>query len=469
MAAKETVVLYPGMGLGHLFPMVELAEHLLCHGFAVTVVVIELPNNGITFSQVISSFLSSYPTISFHVLPQVPPPSDAVGRNLFSSLIRLQNSNLQEFLVSLSQTSSIRAVVLDFFCTDALQVASDLGIPSYIFFPSSASNLAVFLHLPVLGATATTSFKDMGRTLIHFPGLRGIPASDMPKETADRDSETYKLLVHSNFAQLPNSDGILVNSFESLEPNAVRALKDGLCLPNRPTPDIYCVGPLIAGGEKKGGGEKHECLTWLDTQPNGSVVFLCFGSMGSFSVEQTKEMATGLENSGQRFLWAVRSPKNPDPAKRFEPTPEPDLDSLLPEGFLERTRERGFVVKSWAPQVEVLGHVAVGGFVTHCGWNSTLEGIVAGLPLICWPLYAEQRMNKVFLVEEMRVGVEIEGYDEDLVKAEEVEKKIRWLMESEEGSVIRERAKELKEKAAEATSEGGSSYKALLEFEQRIR
>ncbi|XP_072993204.1 UDP-glycosyltransferase 88F5-like [Typha latifolia] len=440
MATKETVVLYAGMGVGHLSPMVELAEHLQCHGFAVAVLAIEPRNSGITFSQAISRFVSSYPTISFHVLPQVPPPSDAVGLVIFFSLIRLYNSHLQEFLVSLSQTSSIRAVVLDFFCTDARQVASDLGIPSYIFFSSSASNLAVFLHLPLLGATATTSFKDMGRTLIHFPGLRGIPASDMPKETADRDSENYKLLVHSNFAQLPSSDGILVNSFESLEPYAVRALKDGLCLPNRPTPDIYCVGPLIAGGEKKGGGEKHECLTWLDTQPNGSVVFLCFGSMGSFSVEQTKEMATGLENSGQRFLWAVRSPKNPDPAKRFEPTPEPDLDSLLPEGFLERTRERGFVVKSWAPQVEVLGHVAVGGFVTHCGWNSTLEGIVAGLPLICWPLYAEQRMNKVFLVEEMRVGVEIEGYDEDLVKAEEVEKKIRWLMESEEGSVIRERA-----------------------------
>ncbi|OEL34410.1 UDP-glycosyltransferase 88A1, partial [Dichanthelium oligosanthes] len=126
----------------------------------------------------------------------------------------------------------------------------------------------------------------------------------------------------------------------------------------------------------------------------------------------------------------VRSPRS-DEQNFFEALPEPDLDALLPEGFFERTRDQGLVVKSWAPQVEVLGHRATGAFMTHCGWNSTLEGFTAGLPLLCWPLYAEQRLNKVFIVEEMKLGMELRGYDEEVVKAEEVEAKVKWVMDSE--------------------------------------
>ena len=105
--------------------------------------------------------------------------------------------------------------------------------------------------------------------------------------------------------------------------------------------------------------------------------------------------------------------------------PEPDLGELLPEGFLERTKARGLVAKSWAPQADVLRHRATGAFVTHCGWNSVLEGIAAGVPLLCWLLYAEQRLNKAFMVEEARVGVQMAGYDREVVAAE-VQAKVRW-------------------------------------------
>ena len=108
-------------------------------------------------------------------------------------------------------------------------------------------------------------------------------------------------------------------------------------------------------------------------------------------------------------------------------------------------------------------HEAVAAFVTHCGWNSTLEAITAGLPMICWPLYAEQGMNKVFMVEEMKIAVEMQGYEE-LVSAEEVEAKVRLVMETEEGKALRERLAVAREKALEATKEGGSSEVALAEF-----
>jgi UDP:flavonoid glycosyltransferase YjiC (YdhE family) len=131
---------------------------------------------------------------------------------------------------------------------------------------------------------------------------------------------------------------------------------------------------------------------------------------------------------------------------------------------LEKTKARGLVVKSWAPQVDVLRHRATGAFVTHCGWNSILEGITAGVPLLCWPLYAEQRLNKVFMVEDARVGVEMAGYDGEAVTAEEVEAKVRWVMHSEDGRALRGRAMAAKEKALEALQQGGTSHNALLEL-----
>jgi hypothetical protein len=188
--------------------------------------------------------------------------------------------------------------------------------------------------------------------------------------------------------------------------------------------------------------------------------------MGTHSGEQLEEIAGGLEKSGERFLWVVRSPPRPD-RKFGDPLPPPDLDALMPDGFLERTRGRGFVVKSWAPQVEVLRHRATGAFVTHCGWNSTLdwlEGVTAELPLLCWPLYAEQQLNKVHIVEKMKVRVEMRGYNKEVVKAEEVEEKVRWIMASESGKALRGRVAAAKHAAAEALNEGGSSHSAFAQF-----
>ncbi|KAK3138203.1 hypothetical protein QOZ80_5AG0365800 [Eleusine coracana subsp. coracana] len=207
-------------------------------------------------------------------------------------------------------------------------------------------------------------------------------------------------------------------------------------------PPVYCVGPLVAGssGEAR---EKHE-------QPDRSVVFLCLGSVGAdnHSRDRVKEIAAGLEKSGHRFLWVVRaSPPEDEPEnKPFDPRADPDLDALLPDGFLERTTGRGFVVKMWA---------------THCGWNSVLEGIMAGVPMICWPLYAEQKMNKVFVVEEFGIGVGVDGWQQGLVRAEEVETKVRLVMESEEGVRLRARMMEHREAAAMATKDGGSSQVAF--------
>ncbi|KAL6845104.1 hypothetical protein ACP4OV_024599 [Aristida adscensionis] len=458
---SKAVVLYPGLGVGHLTPMVQLAKLFRRHGVAVTVAVIEPPVKSPDFSAAVSRAAASNPSVTFHVLPQPPTPpahavsgSDGAPRDPMLQMfdfLKAMNAPLREFVRSLP---TVDALVIDMFCIDALDVAAELKLPVYTFYTSAAADLAVFLNLPCIRASMNTGFRELGDSLLSVPGAPPFKASDLPEPF--KDGEVAKAIFRM-FERMPASNGILINTFESLEMRAIRALKDGLCVSNRATPPIYCIGPMVS----EGGDQKHECLEWLDMQPDNSVVFLSFGSMGTFSKKQLQETAIGLDKSGQRFLWVVRSPLD---SEQKVSNVFPDLVSLLPEGFLERTKNTGLLLNSWAPQVEVLHHRATGAFITHCGWNSTLEGITAGLPLLCWPLYAEQRMNKVFIVEEMKLGVALKGYDEELVKAEEIEAKVRWVMDSEGGRTLREHAIAKKIKGAQALEEGGLSRTTFLEL-----
>ncbi|CAL5002908.1 unnamed protein product [Urochloa decumbens] len=458
---KKTLVLYPSLGVGHLNPMVELAKALLRHGLAVLIAVVDPPDADAVSAAAVARLAAANPAIAFRLLPSPASPDDLTTHPVRRSLdtLRLANPALRDLLRSLPAG----ALVLDMFCVDAIDVAAELGVPAYFFFPSAASDLAVFLNLPYFYPTVP-SFRDMDKnTPVHcYSGMPPIRAVDMLQSVQDKESEATKVRLYQ-FKRMAEGKGILINTFDWLEPKALKALHDGVCVPGKTTPRVYCIGPLVNTGNKSedsGGGERHECLEWLDKQPKQSVVFLCFGSLGAFSAAQLKEMAHGLERSGHRFLWAVRSPR--EEQSQF---PEPDLERLLPAGFLERTKDRGMgmVVKSWAPQSEVVRHEAVAAFVTHCGWNSTLEAMMAGLPMICWPLYAEQSMNKVFLVEEWKIAVEMEGYEE-FVKAEEVEAKVRLVMNTEEGKMLRERLAVVKEKAMEAIKEGGSSEAGFVKF-----
>jgi hypothetical protein len=469
--ARKPVVLYPSPGMGHLVSMIELGKVFAARGLAVTVVVVDPPygNTGAT-GPFLAGVTAANPAMTFHRLPkvEVPPVASKHHESLTFEVTRLSNPGLRDFLAGASPV----VLIIDFFCNAALDVADELGVPAYMFYTSGAEILAFFLYLPVLHAQTTANFGEMGEELVHAPGIPSFPATHSVLPLMERDDPAYAEFLKAS-ADLCRTQGFLVNTFRSLEPRAVETIAAGSCAPpGVSTPPVYCIGPLIKSAEV-GENRSEECLAWLDTQPNGSVVFLCFGSIGLFSAEQIKEVAAGLEASGQRFLWVVRSPPSDDPAKKFDKPPEPDLDALLPKGFLERTKGRGLVVKSWAPQRDVLAHAAVGGFVTHCGWNSVLESIVAGVPMLAWPLYAEQRMNRVFLEKEMRLAVAVEGYDDDVgegtVKAEEVAAKVRWLMESDGGRALLERTLAAMRRAKAALRDGGESEVTLARLVESWR
>ncbi|XP_040244850.1 UDP-glycosyltransferase 88B1-like [Aegilops tauschii subsp. strangulata] len=470
---KQTVVLYPGAGVGHFGSMTELAHVFLNHGYDVTMVLIDLPvKSSDSGAAAVERIAAANPSISFHVLPFLPVPDIAAsGKHPFIHLLQLlddYNELLEAILRSIPR-ERLHSLVLDMFCVAAIDVCAKLGVPVYTFFASGASFLSVMTQFPALIAGRQTGLKDLGDTPLDFLGVPPMPASHLVRELLEHPEEEMCKAITNMWKRNTETMGVLVNTYESLECRAVQSLRDPRCVPGRTLPPIYCVGPLVGNGAKDDDGEaavRNECLAWLDAQPDRSVVFLCFGSKGTLSADQLKEIAVGLERSGQRFLWVVRTPAGcDDPRKILEVRPEANLDALLPAGFQEQTKDRGLVVRSWTPQVDVLCHPATGAFVTHCGWNSVLEAIAAGVPMLCWPLEAEQKMNKVCMTaEDMGVAVELAGYAEGFVTADELEAKVRLAIEAEDGAQLRKRLTARREEAKAALGEGGSSRAAFVQF-----
>ncbi|KFK38998.1 hypothetical protein AALP_AA3G186800 [Arabis alpina] len=454
MEKQEAIVLYPAPPIGHLVSMVELGKFILSQNpsLSIHIILVPPPYQPESTASYISTVSSSFPSITFHRLPAVTPySSSSTSRHHHESLVLeilcFSNPNVHKTLFSLSQKFDLRAMVIDFFCTAVLDITVDFTFPVYYFFTSGAACLAAFFYLPTIHETTIgQNLKDV--ETLHIPGVPPIKGSDMPTVVLERDDEVCDAFIMF-CKQLSKSSGVLINTYDSLENRAIKAITEELCFKY-----IYPIGPLIVQG-RTGDNNGDSCLSWLDSQPEQSVVFLCFGSLGLFSEEQLKEIAIGLEKSEQRFLWVVRNPPE------LQNQPEPDLVSLLPEGFLDRTGNRGMVVKSWAPQVQVLNHKAIGGFVTHCGWNSILESVCAGVPMVAWPLYAEQRFNRVVIVEEIKIAIPMVESETGFVSSMEVEKRVREIMQ--EGPV-RERTKTMKNAAESALSETGSSHTALIEL-----
>jgi hydroquinone glucosyltransferase len=206
----------------------------------------------------------------------------------------------------------------------------------------------------------------------------------------------------------------------------------------------------------------------LDKQEPCSVLYVSFGSGGTLSREQIVELALGLELSNHKFLWVVRAPNSSADDAYLSAQDDVDPSQFLPSGFLERTKEQGMVIPSWAPQIQILSHRSVGGFLSHCGWNSILESVMHGVTIITWPLFAEQRMNAVFLSKGLKVGLRPRVHENGIVERVEVSKVIKCLMEGEEGRNLRKRINELKEVANSALQENGSSTKTISQLALKV-
>lgn len=256
----------------------------------------------------------------------------------------------------------------------------------------------------------------------------------------------FKLLP---FQRLQEAKCVLINTFYELEKEVLLALqKQHKVLPAGPFLPPALLAMEESRDNRTGTGlwpEDNECLPWLDRQEESSVLYVSFGSIASLSQAQFKELVLGLEASQKPLLWAIR------------PDLKDIIASSLPPRFLEGGEGQVYIT-SWAPQALVLSHRSVGGFLTHCGWNSTLESISMGVPTLNWPYFADQMMNRKWMVEEWKVGKSFEFADGGMVTKEEVVRLVRLLMEGEEGREMRERARALSNAAKKAVQDAGSSH-----------
>ncbi|KAL5208940.1 hypothetical protein ABZP36_004563 [Zizania latifolia] len=350
----------------------------------------------------------------------------------------------------LSAGSSAVAVVSDAVLHWAPRVARECGVPHVTFHTigafAAAAMVAIHQHLHLAEAVPDPFGVNGG-----FPlpmKLRGVQVNE-------------EALAHLPLFRAAEADSFAVvfNSFSALEADFAEYYR-GL---DGSRKKVFLVGPTSSAISKRGNGtatadgsERDPILQWLDGRTMGSVVYACFGSTCGLDSSQLRELAAGLCASGRPFLWVI-----PTAAEVTEQE--------------ERASSHGMVVAGrWAPQADILAHRAVGGFLSHCGWNSTLEAVCAGVPLATWPLRAEQFLNEVFLVDVLRVGVRVrevagEATPNTLVPAEAVASAVVRLMGDGDASERRARASELGVAARAAVADGGSSCNDWAELVDQLK
>ncbi|KAK4437419.1 UDP-glucose flavonoid 3-O-glucosyltransferase 6 [Sesamum alatum] len=459
-----SLVFIPLPVISHLAGTVKLAK-LLADGdesLSITILIMKLPMDA-----KISSYTKNPPhsRVNFVELPEGEPVSADSNKSPENFVARFTESQkdlvrdaVAEIIKS-SSSSKIAGFVIDMMCTSMIDVANSFGIPSYVFVTFGAAALGLMLHLQSLRDDHNvdlTEYKNSDAEISVPTHLKPVPAAVWPSSVFFKESDHLDFVKRYREAQ-----GIIVNTFFEFESHQIKSLSN-----DEKIPPIYPLGPILQQEGDQTDQEKQnqrEIFEWLDMQPDSSVVFLCFGSQGFLGGDQVKEIAVALENSGHRFLWSLRKPP---PKEKIEfPGEYENPEEVLPQGFMERTVEIGKVI-GWAPQMAVLSHPAVGGFVSHGGWNSTLESVWCGVPMALWPLGAEQQANAFLLVKEFEMAVEIKmDYRKDsdvIVDAKTIEKAIKQLMDPENG--IRVKVRTLKENSRMALKEGGSSCNYLKRF-----
>ncbi|XP_047342089.1 7-deoxyloganetin glucosyltransferase-like [Impatiens glandulifera] len=451
---------------GHINPMLKLAKLLHARGFYITFVNSEFNHRRLLKSRGPHS-LDGLETFRFETIPDGLPESDVNATQDITSLCKsTTHTCLAPFKHLLSKIRDAGAppttcIISDGTMSFTLDAAEDLGIPQVLFWTTSASGFMTFVQYTNLKDKGYTPSKDESylgndylNTIIDWiPGMEGVRLKDFPSFIRTTDPNDFAVhFVINEINRAKRASAIVLNTFNELEPDVLRSLSTIL------SPPIYTLGPLHlltklelqnneSGLRAMGSNlwkEETECLQWLDSkqeQPN-SVLYVNFGSITVMTANHFLEFAWGLANSEKQFLWIIR----PDMVAAGE-------TAILPAEFIEETKERGMVA-SWCPQEKVLAHGAIGGFLSHSGWNSTIESISAGVPMICWPGFSEQPTNCWYCCEKLGIAKEMNRE----VKRANVEGLVRELMDGEEGKKMREKAMGWKKKAEETVGAGGSSH-----------
>ncbi|KAK4437190.1 UDP-glycosyltransferase 90A1 [Sesamum alatum] len=440
-------VIFPFMSQGHTIPVLYLSR--LLHSRSAAVTIFTTPGN----SPPIRAFLQDTDVSVIELpFPQnvegVPPgventhklPSMASFPPFVEST-KLMQKSFEQVLESLSPPVS--CVISDGFLGWTLNTAKKFGVPRFAFYGMGNFSFTMHSILSRERPHASTKSLDEPFSMSDFPELK-FTRNDF--ESPYNDIEPSGPLVEFMVEQLAAtaiSDGIIVNSFYELEQRYADYWN------NKFGPKALCVGPLCMAAPPSQALDNPIYTEFLDRKlaEGEPVLYVAFGSQAEVSAEQLQEIAEGLEQSQVSFLWTLK-PNGSEFLQKFE----------------ERVKSRGIVVKGWVDQQQILRHDGVKGFLSHCGWNSVMESISAGVPILAMPFIAEQHINARFLAEVAGLGLRImprSGSVRGFVAAEEVERKVRELMGGEKGAEVRKKAAEYRDAASNALKEGGSSIRTL--------
>ncbi|KAK3226653.1 hypothetical protein Dsin_006515 [Dipteronia sinensis] len=465
MANQLHFVLFPFMAQGHMIPMIDIARLLAQRSVIITVVT--TPHNAARFEKTLARAIESGLQIRLIQL-QFPwaeaglsqgcenfdlMPSLDLALNFFTATGMLQEPVEKLFGELKPQPNCI---ISDMCLMYTAHIASKFNIPRIGFHGFSCFCLLCIHN------TKVSNVLDSITSESEYFVIPSMPDKvEFTKPQIDSTPPQLKKLgAKSHEADLATY-GVIVNSFEELEPAYFKEyskVKEG---------KVWCIGPVSlynkdyldkAQRGKTASMDENQILKWLDSQDSSSVLYACLGSLCNLIPAQLIELGLGLEASDRPFIWVIREGVNSKELQKW----------AMENGFEERNKGRGLVIWGWAPQVLILSNPAIGGFLTHCGWNSCLEGISAGLPLITWPLFADQFCNEKLVVQILKIGVRVGveypmtwGKEEKvgvLVMREDVKNAVEKLMNQEkEAQERRKRARELGMLAKAAVEEGGSS------------
>ncbi|XP_016740785.1 UDP-glycosyltransferase 85A8-like isoform X1 [Gossypium hirsutum] len=460
---KPHIVIVPFPAQGHVNPMMLLAKLLHSRGFFITFVNTEFNHRRLVRSKG-PDFVKGLPDFQFETIPEGLTSSD---RNATQDLPVLCDSirkhclapfvDLLAKLNSSPQVPTVTCIISDGLMSFAIKAAEQLGIPEVQFWTASACSFMGYLHFSELVKRGIIPFQSetfLDEPIDWVPGMSNIRLRDFPSFVRANDPNDILFDYLGSEAQnCLKASAIIFNAFEEFEHEVLDAIAAKF-------PRIYTVGPLhlvarhLHADPSKSMNpslwkEDTSCIEWLNEREPNSVVYVNYGSITVMSAKHLKEFAWGLANSKHPFLWIVR----------------PDVvmgdSAILDLEFLKEIKERGLIT-SWCNQYEVLSHPSVGVFLTHCGWNSTVETISEGVPVVCWPFFADQQTNCRYACTHWGIGMEV---DHD-VKRENIEFLVKEMMEGEEGKKKKEKALGWKKKAEEAVEVGGSSY---IDFDRFVK
>nr|AWN56750.1 crocetin glucosyltransferase 74AD1 [Crocus sativus] len=444
---KCHILLLPCPAQGHINPILQFGKRLASHNLLTTLVNTRFLSNS-TKSEPgpvnIECISDGFDSGGMNAAPS--------RRAYFDRLESVGSETLFGLIESLrSRGRPAHVLVYDPFLPWAMNVAERSGLRSVAFFTQPCAVDTIYRHV------WEGRIKVPVTEPVRLPGLPPLEPSDLPSFVTDSDPvvnpDLLPLLVNQH-KNLDKADMMLINSIYELEHEEFDWMESRLPLP------VKSIGPTVPSTylDNRIPSDSHygfnlytpdttPYLDWLDSKAPNSVIYVSFGSLSSLSPDQTNEIASGLIATNKSFIWVVRTSEL----------------AKLPANFTQENASRGLVV-TWCDQLDVLAHVATGCFVTHCGWNSTMEGIALGVPMVGVPQWSDQPMNAKYVEDVWKVGVRAKTYGKDFVRGEEFKRCVEEVMDGERSGKIRENAARWCKLAKDSVSEGGSSDKCIKEF-----